>query len=42
MGLWSVSQTVLPASIAASGVNQAVSLGNFIPHIVFNNRASAF
>lgn len=42
MGIWSASQSALPASVAASGVNQASVAANWIPHIVFNNRASAF
>jgi hypothetical protein len=42
MGIWSVSQTTPPVSIAASGVNQAAAGANFVPHIVFNNSWSSF
>lgn len=42
MGIWSASQTVLPVSIAASGLNKVnASWANFIPHLAFNNVRSA-
>jgi hypothetical protein len=42
MGIHSVSQTAFPASIAASEVNKAHALANFVPNVVFNNVASSF
>jgi hypothetical protein len=42
MGVYSVTTTGMPASIAASAMNQATAYANFIPNVVFNNVASSF
>jgi hypothetical protein len=42
MGLLSVSTASLPASVAASAVNQAVVGAGFIPALAFNNLTSSF